>query len=97
MSFWSLERRKTMPPAVGSRTISWMTGRFLKTVSLSLLKGEGLYCFGRASGTLRLLPLLAGGLFRGEGGFFGVDMMIFFRGVEAELFESGAEDTVDEL
>lgn len=77
MSCLSFERRKTMPPAVGSRTISWMAGFFLKTVSRNFVIGEGLYCFGRASGTFRLLPLRAsGGFLRGR--LFGVFLFIGF-------------------
>ena len=67
MSFWSFDKRKTIPPAVGSRTISWMAGFFLKTVSRIFVIGEGLYCFGRASGTFRLLPCLFAGVLRGWG------------------------------
>lgn len=75
ISCLSFERRKTIPPAVGSRTISWMAGFFLKTVSRNLVIGEGLYCFGRASGTFRLLPLRArGGFFLGR--LFGVLFVI---------------------
>ena len=90
MSLRSRDKRKTIPPAVGSRTISWMTGFFLKTVSLNLSMADGLYCLGSASGTLRLLPfrvtvvLFAGWLFGrccvGLCWFLGVSMVII-RGI----------------
>jgi len=70
--------RKTIPPEVGSRTISWIAGFRWKVPRWILELDDSSNFSGRASGTLRVC-LLVGADFRvGVLRFFGLVILIFF-------------------